>query len=100
MFLHRHMVLVTALAPLLTHLPLHSCVTMAVSFSTERATSCFCESKVSVTIQKDSVEGELSGAEHEILGLPAAASPPGHKRSSGIKWCRHAEEDPRLSDCR
>lgn len=31
-------------------------------------------------IQKDSTEAELSGAEHEILGLPTAASPPGHSR--------------------
>lgn len=49
-------------------------------------------------IQKDSTDGELSGVEHEILGLPTAASPPGHKRLSCIKSCRHAE-DTRLSDC-
>lgn len=45
LWLHRHMVLVTALAPLLTPLPLHSCVMVSASFSTEKATSCFSENK-------------------------------------------------------
>lgn len=99
LWLHCHMVLVTALAPLLTLLPLHSCVTVSASFSMEKATSCFCENKMSQWWSKR-IQLKESCPEHSMRFL-ACPLQPLHQdtRSSCIKSCRHAEEDTRLSDC-